>query len=417
MSLETHIASSEDRLLEGLHFGSRNTASYVISRQNTSFHPSSASAWRPSGVRLARFNLADQSGWLDGGTLRLIFTLTNLNAGAVLIPDCDSPASMFRRVRVICNGSSVIEDIEEYGRTFQMFAEMMPSHKRYNAVTEAWGSTTNSQTLNVPFTPEAIPADSSRQVVVHLMSPFFSQGKWVPLSMLPLTVELELDDAKAAFTGTANSWEITRPRLVADVCEIDQTLQNSYSKHLLEGKSLPMYFPGIYSVKAAVPTGSSLYSLPLARGFTRLSTIYVSFWDGASGTKWVNRFTHPGNGEQNITINDALSYNFTIGAQRFPQFDCESTQECWYRLRMAAAAHLGHADFSISGGNYRQTKFIIGQSLEKAPGMSAHTGINTRSGSQLTLNFRNLGASTMIHVVLIYEQVLSLSAAGTEVLD
>ena len=233
--------------------------------------------------------------------------------------------------------------------------------------------------------------------------------------MLPISVEIELDEANAAFTGTANSWEITRPRLVADVCGIDQTLQNSYSKHLLEGKSLPMYMPGIYSVRAAVPTGSSLYSLPLARGFTRLSTIYVTLWDGAG--KWVNRFTHPDNGEPNTTVNDAMSWNLTIGAQRFPQFDCESTQECFYRLRSAAAAHQGSADFSISGANYRRTKFIIGQSLDKAPGMSAHTGVNTRSGSQLTLNFRNLGVSTMIHVVMIYEQVIQLSAAGTEVLD
>ena len=415
MSLETHIASSEDRLLDGLHFGSRNTASYVVSRSNVSFHPSSAASWKPSGVRLMRWNLSDQSGWLDGGSLRLAFTITNLKATGVLTPDCDSPACMFRRMRVIANGSSVIEDIEEYGRTFQMFAEMMPSHKRYNAVTEAWGSTTGTQSLDVPFTPENIPQDSSRQVVVHLMSPFFSQGKWIPLSMLPITLEIELDDAQAAFIGSDNVWEITRPRLLADVCEIDQTLQNSYSKHLLEGKSLPMYMPGIYSVRAAVPTGSSLYSLPLARGFTRLSTVYVTFWDGLG--EWVNRFVHPDNGEPNTTVNDSLSWNLTIGASRFPSFDCESTQECFYRLRQAAAAHQGSADFSISGANYRRTKFIIGQSLEKAPGMSAHTGINTRSGSQLTFNFRNLGATTMIHVVLIYEQVLNLSAAGTEILD
>ena len=129
MSLETHIASSEDRLLEGLHFGSRSTASYVVSRQNVTFHPSSAASWKPSGVRMMRWNLADQSGWLDGSSLRLIFTITNLNSAGVLSPDCDSPASLFRRMRVIANGSAVIEDIEEYGRTFQMFSEMMPSHK------------------------------------------------------------------------------------------------------------------------------------------------------------------------------------------------------------------------------------------------------------------------------------------------
>ena len=39
MSLETHIAGSEDRLIDGLHFAGRNTASYITSRQNVSFAP------------------------------------------------------------------------------------------------------------------------------------------------------------------------------------------------------------------------------------------------------------------------------------------------------------------------------------------------------------------------------------------
>jgi hypothetical protein len=70
----------------------------------------------------------------------------------------------------------------------------------------------------------------------------------------------------------------------------------------------------------------------------------------------------------------------------------------------------------MSSAEYRMNKFVLGQNLQKAPG-SSHTGINTRSGSQLTLNFRNLGASTMIHVILVYEQVVNVSAAGVEVLD
>ena len=51
MSLETHIAGSEDRLIDGLHFAGRNTASYIVSRKDATFHPSSASNFKPSGVR------------------------------------------------------------------------------------------------------------------------------------------------------------------------------------------------------------------------------------------------------------------------------------------------------------------------------------------------------------------------------
>jgi len=55
--------------------------------------------------------------------------------------------------------------------------------------------------------------------------------------------------------------------------------------------------------------------------------------------------------------------------------------------------------------------------LEKCPGVAGHSGINTRSGSQLSLNFKNLGTAKQIHVVLHYDQVVNCSAAGVEVLD
>ena len=81
---------------------------------------------------------------------------------------------MFRRVRIIANGSAVIEDIEEYGRVFQMFSELMPSQRRFNAVSETWGSAADGS-LGAPDAPEAIPAVSGRTMVVQLLSSFLTQ--------------------------------------------------------------------------------------------------------------------------------------------------------------------------------------------------------------------------------------------------
>ena len=415
MSLETHIAGSEDRLLDSLHFAGRNSASYITARRASTFAPSSAASWPARG--LIRFNLADHAGWLDGGTLRLIFTLTNnhVSAGLDLIGNA-SAGVMIRRLRIIANGSAVIEDVSDYNRVFQLFSELLPPQRRFTNSLEAWGDESGHQgTLGLPSSTDAIPANSSRQVCVQLLSSILSQGKLLPLAILPLTIELELDDINAAFQGSSNNWTITRPRLVADVCELDQTLQNSYSSHILSGKSLPFYLNGMYSVTASVPTGSSLYTLPIARGFTRLSAIYVTFTDGAN--KFVNHFYCPMSGEPNTTVEDQVSYNFTIGSERWPQFDVESIQESAYRLRLTTAAHLGNDIFSISGEDYRGDTFIIGQSFEKAPGMNSHTGYNTRSGAQLCLNFKNLGAVSMVHCVLVYDSVLNVSAAGAEILD
>jgi len=324
---------------------------------------------------------------------------------------------MLRRVRVIANGSAVVEDVEEYGRVYQMFSEMLPAQKRFNNISEGWGGIFGGATLNVPFTADPIPEDGgSREVIVTLLLSFLSQGKYIPLSMLPLSLEVELDDVDAAFEGTGNLWEITRPRLLADVCDLDQALANSYASHVLSGKSLPIYMHGLYSVKAAVLAGSSLFSLPIARGFTRLSTVYVSFWDGATG-KWANNFTHPNAQGLNVEELDTLQWNLTLGSDRWPTFDTTSTQESFYRLRLARQAHVGSDSLGISSSLYRTSKFIVAQSLEKAPGGSAHTGVNSRSGAQLSLSFKNLGAITTVHVVLHYEQILNVSAAGAEVLD
>ena len=80
--------------------------------------------------------------------------------------------------------------------------------------------------------------------------------------------------------------------------------------------------------------------------------------------------------------------------------------------------HMGTDSFSISPHQYRTTKFVGAMSFEKALGQAGHSGVNTRSGSQLTLNFRGLPTSVnTIHVVLHYEVAVNVSAAGIEVLD
>jgi hypothetical protein len=131
MSLESHISGSEDKLFAGLHFAGRETASYVTNRDLATFAPQQASNFKPSGVRLMRFNLADQQGWLDGSTLRLMMTIVN-DSASPSIPAAFSPASMFRRVRIIANGSAINEDVELYGRCHQMFSFLLPPDELRN---------------------------------------------------------------------------------------------------------------------------------------------------------------------------------------------------------------------------------------------------------------------------------------------
>jgi hypothetical protein len=131
-------------------------------------------------------------------------------------------------MRLIANGSAVIEDIEDYARVHEMFSLLQSSNRRYNQLAEGWGSSdANASTLNDPGRPDPIPANSARTVVVKLMSSFLSQHKKIPLNMVPLVLELEIGDADSAFEGTGNQWYLSRPRLIGDVLTIDNSLQNS----------------------------------------------------------------------------------------------------------------------------------------------------------------------------------------------
>ena len=62
MSLETHIAGAEDKLLDSLHFAGKTSASYVTERRSVTFAPQTSANISPAGVRLIRFNLSDQNG-------------------------------------------------------------------------------------------------------------------------------------------------------------------------------------------------------------------------------------------------------------------------------------------------------------------------------------------------------------------
>ena len=192
-SLETHVASIEDSLIDGMSFGNRPTASYVTARRSTSFQPVSGGVFAPNQLRIIRFSINDNDGsWLDGSTLRLAFVLSNTGGATVMYPNTHSPASMFRRLRVLAGGVE-IADTQDYGRVHQMFASFLPAQRRAEDAIEGWGSVYGVQaggagnvgpaaTLSNPFSAFPLAPGTQRRMLTQLLCPFFSQGKLLPLS-------------------------------------------------------------------------------------------------------------------------------------------------------------------------------------------------------------------------------------------
>ena len=238
-------------------------------------------------------------------------------------------------------------------------------------MSETWTGAPHQALLDEPIVPNPIMHITSRRVMLPLLSSFLLQGRWIPLSMVPMVLELELDDYDAAFDLTGNNWDVIRPTLLADVCTMDMALQNSFAKHLLDGRSLPYNFNGLYSLKATF-TDATQFSLPINRGFARLSTLYLSFI--TAGQKESSYFYHPLEGV--AVPNDALDffkYNMTFGSDRYPAFDVECVQEQYYRRRIASHLHTGTDSFSISSKEFRSDSAVFAMNLEKAPGAHGRT--------------------------------------------
>ena len=82
-------------------------------------------------------------------------------------------------------------------------------------------------------------------------------------------------DAAFFAANTATKWSIQDIRMTGDVVTLDSALQNSYSEHVLSGKSLPINY-GTYITMQQTVTGSNI-SVNVARAVSRLKTIFCSF--------------------------------------------------------------------------------------------------------------------------------------------
>ena len=103
-----------------------------------------------------RWNLADQAGWLDGSSVRLLMEIHNLSPASEtpgagdMAPATSSPASLFRRFRVIAHGSAVLEDIDNYGRVFQTMSDLLPSNRKMINTAETRGADQSPVSLSSP---------------------------------------------------------------------------------------------------------------------------------------------------------------------------------------------------------------------------------------------------------------------------
>ena len=116
--MEATTSAVEDSLIQSLDFKIKPGASYITGRRNCSFYSQGGNTYAPNGVRVLRFQLSSD-GWLDPSSVRIMYTLVNdreqpqpapLFSNEFLLRPVSTPATFFRRLRILCGGT-VVEDI------------------------------------------------------------------------------------------------------------------------------------------------------------------------------------------------------------------------------------------------------------------------------------------------------------------
>ena len=125
-----------------------------------------------------------------------------------------------------------------------------------------------------------------------------------------------------------------------------------------------------------------------------------------------------------LTINGALalanehSYQVQIGSKLIPEYPVNSLSESYSQLKKTVGR-----SFKMHSSWYRSRKYIIGLDLEKIPG-AGFTGLSTKAGDLLTINFRDCDATgstdsvpSRVFCALNYDCVLNTQSEGIQMLD
>ena len=444
--MEATAPSVEDLLVDGLSFKLRQGASYITNRRSVTYYPHGGNQYSPTGVKVIKLMLTG-SDWLDPSTLRMMFDLRNTDTNpAHLQYPISGPWCFFRRLRILCGGQ-MVEDIDYYNHVHELFHTLQPYEVRQNDDIEGFGNglyapATNSTDLN-----SGIPGGSSTTVGFKFLSGLLNQDKFLPIRYCPITIELELVNqftdsvialnAESGVTqykdNVSSTWQIENVTVKADVVTLDNSLDNEYAQHLLEGKSLPISYSSYVSQSLSLQTSGGIWTANVTRSFTRLKSLFLTTYNNTlprvqnqayssdMARDW-NYFWHPMATDARYNPQNEMELQIQVGSKLFPEYPVRTIKESFYQLRKCLGIHSStwHS-VNIKEENYRMCQFIFGMDTEKMLA-AGFTGLNTKAGDLMTVRAKCTPTDpsllpSSLFVVLHSDQILNIRDTGVEVLE
>ena len=291
--MESISAAADEILIDALSFKLPGSGNYIPERRSVSFQTEGSNTYAPdAGTRVMRLKLATE-GWLDPTTVRIFLDVINNDQSASGQAAPDWPITkvlrplgpvhaFFRRLRITMRGV-VIEDIMDFNRVSEMLDICTPAANRVNTKVEGFGNNWEKDKL---ASPEKLPGIKKSQTMCFKpLCGILMQTKFIPLRYCPLEIELELADmddpiitssvgipnadVKASFEATmSKSWKLQGCQLKADICTLDNQLDNSYVNHLLQGRPLTMVYNTFISNIQTIQSPDT--QINVSRALTRL---------------------------------------------------------------------------------------------------------------------------------------------------
>lgn len=474
--MEAITNATEDNLIEGLSFKLQPGASYVTERKSATFWAVGSNVYNPTGgVKLVKFVLSADD-WLDPSSVVFQFELVNkeLTGSTGILRPVGQPHLFFRRLRVI--SGTLIEDLQDFGRNSELLASLQNEAVRDNNDIQGFGSRWDSTNIEsyadwitvdttIPgssppteiltterlltgqrnYLPQINPT-KSKIVNFKPLCGLFNQSKYIPLKFAPITLEFELGDINDAIVSpfayggfyqnvytvanTTNNWEIQNCCIKCDICTLDNALNNSYVEHLLSGKALPISYSTYISQQSAI-SGTN-FAVQVVRAVSRLQRAFITFYNEPTTTqqepfrKSSITFHHPMYDRQAITTYNPdreISLFLQLGAKRYPEYECQSVSECFYRLKEAMNLPMYHQhSISIKFRNYINNKFIFTVSFEKVAD-AEYTGQSTKAGQILVVNGKAINSTQItdiakvMYTLLESQQIMEIRDVGITIYD
>ena len=408
--MENVTQAVQDELVKSLDYklGSSNV-SYIQSRRDVQYYPSSLSTFTPTTSRVARIPLTSGMDFIDPESLKIAFRVRNNDATLDLNPGTQEPSRI-----LLHQASPALRQRPALRRHLRVRPALLPV-----LTVEARGMVQEQGHHRLLGTDAPVPAQNYKDV---LMAPtligMFQAGKFLP-PQLNLVLELEFAEPADALRpgGGSTDYSIENVRVLASQVTLDSALYESYQKILLSGRSLVFAYPTMHTQVSSIPAGSTSHNVTVARAFTKLLGAFVSFRDIDDNLGECSNFEHPGDGSQFST--SALESQMQLGALQYPRTPMASNAEHFHFLEILAGTYDSSIkNMRIADNLWNNTQFIAAFPVERVP-KHPLSGISTRSGDLARFTFKNMVADRVqrMYIHLLSYQIVTVSGSGVSVLD